>query len=166
MNDFRTVDLNIGHKKLVWIHCSFRNPVLISVNKGKSSSWHYITGWIKLQHTRIVKNLPTANRWFKIYLSLSSFVSTFTLLIITLSFPRQPPKKLCMRMVHFRVAPNLCFKTRLRAKLLKRKWFFYSHCYKRGFALILVLKVRAIGTRKWPVGFNYFWVLQLSQEKA
>lgn len=166
MNDFRTVELNIAHKKLVWIHCSFRNPVLISVNKGKSWSWHYITGWIKLQHTRIVKNLPTANRWFKIYLSLSSFVSTFTLLIITLSFPRHPPKKFCIRMVHFRVAPNLCFKTGLRAKLLKRKWFFYSHCYKRGFALILVLKVRAIGTRKWPVGFNYFWVLQLSQEKA
>lgn len=129
MNDFRTVELNIAHRNLVWIHCSFRNPVLISVNKGK---YRFILtlyqGWIKLQHTRRVKNLPTANRWFKIYVLLS----TFTLLIITLCLPPPPKKKkLSIRMGHFRVAPSLCFK----CEAIEMKMTLYSHFHKRGFAL-------------------------------
>ena len=43
--------------------------------------------------------------------------------------------------------PSLCFKERLSAKPLKSTHFFI----KKDFALILVLKMRVFGTRKWPI---------------
>ena len=48
---------------------------------------------------------------------------------------------------HLRVAQSLCFKERLSAKPLKSTHFFM----KKDFALILVLKMRVFGTRKWPI---------------
>lgn len=118
MNDFRTVELNIAHRNLVWIHCSFRNPVLISVNKGKYRCILTLyQGWIKLQHTRRVKNLPTANRWFKIYVLLS----TFTLLIITLCLPPPQKKK---KWAYEWVISELRQASVSSAKPLKWKWLF------------------------------------------
>lgn len=38
MNDFRTVELNIAHKKYI---VALINPVLISVNKGKDLSVNF-----------------------------------------------------------------------------------------------------------------------------
>ena len=49
---------------------------------------------------------------------------------------------------HFRVAPSLCFKARLSAKLLIWKG---THFLKIDFALSLLLKVRVFGARKWRI---------------
>ena len=57
---------------------------------------------------------------------------------------------------HFRVAPSLCFKARLSAKLkceaVNVKMVFShankTHLHKKGFALSLVLKEKVLETRK------------------
>jgi len=58
-----------------------------------------------------------------------------------------------------RVAPSLCFKTRLSAKPLVWKWIFYyylnkTHIQNNGFAVTLVFKVRDFWTWKWPFGLS------------
>ena len=57
------------------------------------------------------------------------------------------------RIGHFRIAPTICFKTRLSAKPLicKPDCFFSCRWNKKGFALSLVSKVRVFWTRKWPI---------------
>ena len=47
---------------------------------------------------------------------------------------------------HFRVAPSLCFKTRL----ISNDFLYSCILHKKGFALRLVSKLKAFGTRKWP----------------
>ena len=70
---------------------------------------------------------------------------------------------------HFRVAPSLCFKAKLRANPLmgvntKIICYFHAHktyFHKKGFALSFVLKVRVFGTQKWPIKpcFLYVYVI-------
>ena len=49
---------------------------------------------------------------------------------------------------HYRVAPSLCFKARLSAKLLIWKW---THFPKIVFSFSLFLTVRVFGPRKWRI---------------
>lgn len=125
MNDFRTVELNIAHRNLVWIHCSFRNPVLISVNKGK---YRFILklyqGWIKLQHTRRVKNCPLqiGDLKYTFYYQVS-FNSIFHFHIAhyyTLFTPPPPP----INWAYEWVISELRQASVSSAKPLKWKWLF------------------------------------------
>ena len=52
--------------------------------------------------------------------------------------------------------PKSQFQSEAKCKTFDMKTIFYSyanksHFHKKGFALSLVLKVRAFETRKWPV---------------
>ena len=70
---------------------------------------------------------------------------------------------------HFRVAPSLCFKAKLRANPsmgVNTKIICYFHAnktyfHKKGFALSFVLKVRVFGTQKRPIEpcFLYVYVI-------
>ena len=56
---------------------------------------------------------------------------------------------------HYRVALWRCFNAKVTAKPKIWEWFFYSHenethYYRARFPLSLVLKVRVVGTGKWP----------------
>ena len=60
---------------------------------------------------------------------------------------------------HFRVPLGLCFKSRVGAQPLIWKSFFIQMqikliSHKKGCAPSLILKVRAFGTRKWPITFK------------
>ena len=61
-----------------------------------------------------------------------------------------------------RVPQGLCIKTRLSAQPYDMEMSFHSHAnkthfHKKGCALGLTLKVRVLGTRKWPIwrGFKF-----------
>ena len=62
---------------------------------------------------------------------------------------------------HFRVSPGLCIKTRSSAQPLIWKWFFILMQIKLIFTRKVVdlasLKVRAYGTRKWPITLDKVW---------
>ena len=67
---------------------------------------------------------------------------------------------------HFRVTSRLCFMARQGAKQLLWKWFFCSHANKTHFPKNVFflghdLKVRVLGTRKWPILYKsyckYLW---------
>ena len=53
---------------------------------------------------------------------------------------------------------NPVFRSEAKSKAIDMKMNFYSHVnkthfYKKGFALSLALKVRVLGTWKWPYMF-------------
>ena len=61
---------------------------------------------------------------------------------------------------HFRAPRGLCFKTRVGAQPLLWKSFFILtriklFFHKKGCAPSLILKVRGIETRKWPIDFSF-----------
>ena len=62
-----------------------------------------------------------------------------------------------MQCIYFPVTPSLCFKTRLSAKPLIRKLSVILmqirniHFHNKGSALLLALKVRVFGRRKFRV---------------
>ena len=75
---------------------------------------------------------------------------TSHLLSLAMSFKQAFRLKIAKRDLigYFRVAPSLCFKARLGAKMGFYSFAHKTHFHKKGFALSLILKVRDFGTRK------------------
>ena len=75
---------------------------------------------------------------------------TSHLLSLSMSFKQAFRLKIAKRDLigYFRVAPSLCFKARLGAKMGCYSLAHKTHFHKKGFALSLILKVRDFGTRK------------------
>ena len=55
---------------------------------------------------------------------------------------------------HFEVTSSLFFKTRLRALIILISHANKTHFHMKGCALGFVLKLRVLGTRKWPIGLT------------
>lgn len=95
----------------------------------------------------------TPNKWFKIYVLISSFVSlNFPLshcLLLNFVYPPPPHKKIVHKNSPFPSCAKPPFQVRSHCYVMKMT--LYSHFHKRGLALILALKVRAFRTRKWPI---------------
>ena len=85
-------------------------------------------------------------------------------LLDVLSYARNLEYKQWGIIGHFRVLLGLRIKTRLSAQAFDMEMSFHSHAnkthfHKKGCALDLILKVRVCGTRRWPVHFTNFGIM-------